>query len=173
MIMRRIIISICLVLFLLCSCSGKSETALDWFNKARATNYTDPKKAIEYLNNAIKLKPDYADAYYDRGVAYVSLGQHKLAIEDFSHVIKLQPNSANAYNNRGLAYAGILQYQLATQDYNKAISIKANLASAYAGRGSVYFKQGNKNLGCRDVKKACELGNCKLSAMAQKKGYCR
>ncbi len=171
--MRKIIISICLILPLICSCSGKSETALDWFNKSVATNYNDPKKAIEYLNNAIKLKPDYTDAYYNRGVAYVSLGQHKLAIEDFSNVIKLQPNSANAYNNRGLAYAGIMQYQLATQDYNKAISINPNFASAYAGRGSVYIKQGNKNQGCLDVKKACELGNCKLSVMATKKGYCR
>jgi len=36
-----------------------SETAGDWFNKADALRnegkYTDPKKAIEYLNKAIRL----------------------------------------------------------------------------------------------------------------------
>jgi len=34
------------------------ETAADWFNKAIALSdgkkYTDPIKAVEYLNNAIK-----------------------------------------------------------------------------------------------------------------------
>jgi hypothetical protein len=65
-IMRNIIVSIFLVLTFLCS-PAMSETAADWFNKALALwderIYIDPEKAIAYLNNAIRLKPDYADAY--------------------------------------------------------------------------------------------------------------
>jgi hypothetical protein len=56
--MRKIIISIFLVLTFFCSLA-MSETATDWFKKASALwdggKFTNPKKAIEYLNNAIKL----------------------------------------------------------------------------------------------------------------------
>ena len=56
--------------------------------------YTDPKKAIEYLNNAIKLQPDYSDAYINRGIAYYKLGQYQRAIEDYDEVIRLKPDYA-------------------------------------------------------------------------------
>jgi len=59
MIMRKIIVSIFLVLNFLYSCRKGAKRVLDWFNKAKALNYTDQKKAIEYLNNAIKLNPSY------------------------------------------------------------------------------------------------------------------
>lgn len=170
--MLKFIIHFSIILMLLCSCSGESETALDWFNKAVKLNYSDPIKAIEYLNKAIKLQPNYADAYYHRGVAYISMGQHIYAVEDFNKVIKLQPNYANAYNNRGFAHAGLQQYQRAIDDYSNAISLKPDHVSAFLNRGTVYFKQGNNKLGCKDVKKACDLGNCDLLKMAKIKRYC-
>jgi len=49
----------------------QKATAMYWFYKAASLwqdgNWTDPKKAIEYLNKAIRLKSDFADAYYNRG----------------------------------------------------------------------------------------------------------
>jgi tetratricopeptide (TPR) repeat protein len=169
--MRKIIVSILLVMTVICSCSGKSETALDWFDKAAALNYTDPR-AIEYLNNAIKLQPNYASAYNMRGISYTRLGQYQRAIEDFNQAIILKPDDAKTYINRGIAYTLLLQYQRAIVDYNKAISLKPGNVNDYYNRGYVYFKQGNKKLGCRDAKKACDSGNCKLSELAKNKGYC-
>ena len=61
--------------------ASRGLTATDWYYKAVALwsggKYTDPKKAIEYLNNAINLQPDYAIAYNDRGIAYEELGQYQ------------------------------------------------------------------------------------------------
>jgi tetratricopeptide (TPR) repeat protein len=204
--MRKIIISIFLVLAFLCSCSERSETALDWFNKAKAINYTDQKKAIEYLNNAIKLQPNYVSAYglrgdiyenlgqhqsaiedynkaislkpfaaiyYQRGIVYSRLDQHQRAIEDFNEAIRLKPNYAGAYQSRGVMYTVLLQYQRAIEDYNEAISLEPDNVESYNCRGYVYFKQGDKKLGCTDAKKACDLGNCKLSELAKNKGDCR
>ena len=65
--------------------------AIEDFNKASALNYTDPQKAIEYLNNAIKLKPNYADAYHLRGNNYATLKQYQRAIEDYNEAIHLKP----------------------------------------------------------------------------------
>ncbi|MGD0280605.1 MAG: tetratricopeptide repeat protein [Smithella sp.] len=154
--MRKIIVSILLVMTVICSCSGKSETALDWFNKAAELNYTDPR-VIEYLNNAIKLQPNYASAYNMRGISYTRLGQYQRAIEDFNQAIVLKPDDAKTYINRGIAYTFLLQYQRAIVDYNKAISSKPDDVNAYYNREYVYFKQGNKKLGCRDAKNAFDV----------------
>jgi tetratricopeptide (TPR) repeat protein len=78
------------------------RTAAERFDKAKVlygedvSKFTDPREAIEYLNNAIKLKPDYASAYNARGVAYNNLSQHQRAIEDFNEAIRLQPNNTKA-----------------------------------------------------------------------------
>jgi len=133
---------------------------------------TDPPKAIEYLNEAIKLRPDLAEAYNNRGNAYGDLGQHQRAIEDYNEAIRLNPHYANAYNNRGYTYSDLGQHQQAIEDYNEAIRLKPENTSAYHNRGQAYFIQGNKELGCRDAQKACELGECKLLEDAKSKKDC-
>ena len=175
--MRKIIFFIFLVLTFLCSCSKMSETAADWFDKAQALGdgekYTDPEKAVEYLNNAIKLKPEDALAYNNRGAAYAELGQYQRAIEDYNEAIRLKPEDALAYNNRGIAYSELGQYQRAIEDYNKAIRLKPEDALAYNNRGLAYLIQGNSKLGCPDEQKACTLGDCKLLEFTKGKGLCR
>lgn len=51
--------------------ASRGLTAVDWFYKAYALldegKYTDPKKGIEYLNNAIKLQSDLTEVYILRG----------------------------------------------------------------------------------------------------------
>jgi tetratricopeptide (TPR) repeat protein len=85
-------------------------TAVDWVYQALALQsyknkeYTDPQKAIEYLNNAISLKPDYAEAYGIRGLVYFTLGQNDHAIENYSEAIQLKPDYAESYVGRGCAY---------------------------------------------------------------------
>ena len=39
-------------------------------------------KRLRIYNRAIEIKPDYAEAYYNRGNAYNGLGNYKQAIED-------------------------------------------------------------------------------------------
>ncbi|MFZ4437068.1 MAG: tetratricopeptide repeat protein [Syntrophales bacterium] len=54
--------------------TSQELTAVDWYDKASALwaggKYTDPQKAIEYLSQAIRLKPDYAEAYSKRADLY-------------------------------------------------------------------------------------------------------
>jgi tetratricopeptide (TPR) repeat protein len=134
---------------------------------------TDPQKAIEYLNEAIKLKPDLAEAYNNRGNAYGDLGQRQQAITDYNEAIRLKPDLAEAYNNRGKAYGDLGQHQQAITDYNEAIRLKQDYAHAYNNRGVAYFMRGNYELGCPDAQKACALGNCKLLEWAKDRENCR
>lgn len=46
-------------------------------------NLKEYLKAIEYYNQAIGLKEDYADAYYNRGLIKFYMGEHDLACDDW------------------------------------------------------------------------------------------
>ena len=152
-------------------------SAKNLFNNAFALcasgKCTDPQKAIEYLNEAIKLNPGLAQAYNNRGNAYGDLGQYRLAITDYNEAIRLKPDYANAYSNRGIAYDELGEYQLAIEDLNEAIRLKPDYANAWSNRALNYLNHGNKNLGCPDAQKACELRYCKTLEVAKGKGICR
>ena len=130
-------------------------------------------EAIYHYNEAIRINPNYTEAYNNRGTLYGKFKQYQLAMEDFNKAIRLYPNYAEAHYNKGLTYFMIGQYQNAIEYYNKVINLKSDFADAYRNRALVYFKQGNRNLGCLDAQKACELGNCKTLESAKNKGYCR
>src|SRR6202008_504128 len=108
----------------------------------RAEHDTDAKqydKAIADYTEAIRLKPDYADAHYNRGNAYYYLQQYDKAVADYSEVIRLKPDYADAYYSRGLAYYGLKQHDKAIADYTEAIMLKPNYAGAFYSRGNAYY----------------------------------
>jgi tetratricopeptide (TPR) repeat protein len=153
------------------------SSAIDLYNNAlslcEGSKCTDSQKAIEYLNEAIRLQPDFANAYGARGNAYGNQRQYQLSLEDYDKAILLKPDKVAFFNNRGNVYKDLNKYQLAIEDYNEAIRLKPDNAEAYHNRGNAYFIQGNKSLGCSDAQKACELGNCQLLEWAKDKKYCR
>ena len=136
-------------------------TAIDWFIMADTLRvdekYTDPPKVIEYLNEAIRLEPDFAYAYINRGLAYRSLGQYQQAFQDYNKAIRLKPNDADAYIGRGNTYDKLGQYQRAFQDYNKAIRLKPDSADAYYNRGLAYYKLSQYQQAIQDLNEAIRL----------------
>jgi len=119
--------------------------------------YITPKKAIELLNKAIKLDPDYAGAYKGRGDAHWDLKQYDKAIQDYDKAIGLDPDYALTYSNRGHAYHRIEQYARAIQDYGKAIELGPD-AFTYKNRGIAYFQLEQYARAIQDFDKAIELG---------------
>jgi len=154
-----------------------SSSAIDLYNNAlslcEGSKCAESPKAVEYLTEAIRLQPDFANAYGARGNAYGNQRQYQLALEDYNKAILLKPDKAVFFNNRGNVYKDLNKYQLAIEDYNQAIRLKPDNAEAYHNRGNAYFIQGNKSLGCSDAQKVCELGNCQLLEWAKDKKYCR
>ncbi|PKN37770.1 MAG: hypothetical protein CVU62_08585 [Deltaproteobacteria bacterium HGW-Deltaproteobacteria-2] len=159
--MRKIIVAIFLVLTFLCS-PAMSITAANWFNYALelwdGEKYTDPGKAIEYLNNALQLEPDSALAYNSRGIAYRNLHQYQMAIKDFNVAIRLKPDYAVFYNNRGLSYVSLRQYQLAIKDYNEAIRLNPDYAVAYYNKACLLALQKDAIQSCNSLRLAMERG---------------
>ena len=115
------------------------------------------QKAIEHFTNAIKLKPDFAETYKNRGVAYDFKGDYDRAIEDYNTMINLNLNDAAAYNNRANTYGNKGEYDLAIEDYTQAIKLNPRLAEAYNNRGTAYVQTGAIEPAIKDFDKAIEL----------------
>jgi tetratricopeptide (TPR) repeat protein len=55
-------------------------------------------RAIQDFDYAIRLEPEYATAYIDRGWEYYEMGDVERAILDFSQAIRSDPENAYAYD---------------------------------------------------------------------------
>jgi tetratricopeptide (TPR) repeat protein len=100
-------------------------------------------QAIASFTNVINLKPDYAYAYYYRGVSNYTLKKnHHSSGEDLTKAIDLNPGLTEAYfyrgllNNEGYSTGG----QSAYDDFTKVINANPKFAEAYLNRGIAMFK---------------------------------
>ncbi len=59
-------------------------------------NQSKPEDAIGYLSRAVAVDPTYLDGYFQRGLAYVSLGRMAEAKADLKKVVELAPDSPQA-----------------------------------------------------------------------------
>ncbi|MDR1286933.1 MAG: tetratricopeptide repeat protein [Treponema sp.] len=100
-------------------------------------------QAIMDYTAAIRLDPNNAVMYKERGTAYIEKGDNDLAIADLTQALKLNPNYPNAYNNRGNAYSNKGDYDQAIADYTQTIRIAPGFAVAYYNRGNGYFNKGD------------------------------
>ena len=115
------------------------------------------EEAIDHYNKTLRITPDNAGVYNDRGNAYYELGQYQRAIEDYNEAIRLKPDYAMAYTNRGIAYYELGQYQRAIDDYNEAIRLKPDDAAVYNNRGPAYYELGQYQRAFDDYNEAIRL----------------
>lgn len=119
------------------------KLAKEWFDKGnKVFDDKEYEKAIADFAEAIRLKPDYADAFFKRGTACYLLVRYTEAIADFDQAIRLKPDFAVAFNNRGLAKKELGKYTEAIVDYDQAIRFDPGFTFAFNNRGAA-----NNNLG--------------------------
>ncbi|MDR2558955.1 MAG: tetratricopeptide repeat protein [Oscillospiraceae bacterium] len=80
-------------------------------------------KAINFYAEAIKEKPDYADAYNNRANTYYDMKKYEEAIKDYNEAIKIDNDKAVYYNNRADAYYEKKKYEEAINDYDQTLRI--------------------------------------------------
>ena len=85
--------------------SDNDLAARAWFSVGYLALDEDPKGSVLANDRAIRLKPDLAGAYSNRGNAKHALGRHEDAIADYDEAIHLNPTLVEAYSNRGVAKA--------------------------------------------------------------------
>ena len=116
-----------------------------------------PEDAIAAYDQAIRLKPDYAEAYSNRGYEKNALGRHEDAFADCNQAVRLKPDLAEAYNNRGNAKSDLGRHEDAIADYNQAVRLKPDFAEAYNNRGVAKDELDRYEAAITDYDKAIRL----------------
>lgn len=148
--------------------SGKKSDEFTSFQKFAASFPNDPvaqylfgfvhhhhgrkliQPAIEYLEKAIRLNPNYIAAYADLALAYTENKDFKNAERVIKENIRLQPDKASPLNTYAEFLLSAGRYEESILNYNKVLSLEPNHAWAYIGLAANYnFK--NRHLYARSL----------------------
>jgi tetratricopeptide (TPR) repeat protein len=88
-------------------------------------------EAIAHFQQAVEIKPDYANAHQNLGVALVGQGQFDAAIVHFRKALELKPDFPDiTHNNLGIALARRGQFDEAIAHFRKALELRPDYAEA-------------------------------------------
>ena len=113
--------------------------------------------AIKSYEQAIRINPDYAEAYNNMGFALNNRGDLEAAIDSHKQAIKIKPDYAEAYLNLGVALYNKGDLGAAIESYKKATSIKPDYFEAHFNLGFALSNKGDLDAAIDSYKKAINL----------------
>jgi hypothetical protein len=116
------------------------------------------EEALASFDRAIALKPDYAEAYYNRGNALRDLTRHRDALASYEQAIALKPKYADAYNNYGAAQRELKRPEQALASYEQAIALQPDHAEAHLNHAFCLLQLGRFEQGWREHEWRNKLG---------------
>ncbi len=115
------------------------------------------EKAIESFSEAIRLNPNYAAAWYNRGNTYKHMNNEEEALKNFQVAVEKDPTIWQGYMNIAVIQFNRQQYDEAEANLQKALELNPQNPSLYANLGVVYLTKGNKELALQYLQKALEI----------------
>ncbi|XWK86073.1 MAG: serine/threonine-protein kinase [Phormidium sp.] len=94
------------------------------------------QEAIVAFDKAIKLEPNFKEAWHNKGEALLQLeGREQEAIEAFDEVIRIDKQFFSAWNNRGKASHKLRKYDEAINNFKQSLKINDRYHYAWIGLG--------------------------------------
>ena len=116
--------------------------AVDSYHKAQqAVKSGNAKKAIEYLNAALQLHPDFTLALSDLGSLYMKSNDMAKAVDVYTKLVKLAPADVIAHQNLGIALFNLKKVEDAEVHLREALKLNDKLPSAHYYLGLVFFNE--------------------------------
>jgi TPR repeat protein len=107
------------------------------------------EEAKESYRKAIKLNPQYAEAYNNLGTVFQDLGRSNEAEENYIEAININENNSDAYNNLGSVLQDLGRLGEAEESYKKAITLNSKFIQAIYNLGIMFYQN-------KQFKKAAE-----------------
>ena len=113
--------------------------------------------AIDSYKKALKIKPDYAEAYNNLGNAFRAKIELDAALESYKQAIKIRPAYADAHFNRGNVLRDRGNWKAAIDSYEQAIQIKPDWAEPFYFIGISQKELGEPDAALRSYKRALKI----------------
>lgn len=118
----------------------------------QAGNYP---KAVEYISHAVRLDPEEADNYWNRGRILFELERYEEALADYSAAIQIAPSAA-LYSSRSVVNLALGKDAAALGDLNDALELDRT-AQNLLNRASFFTNKGMAVDALRDMTAVIEL----------------
>jgi protein O-mannosyl-transferase len=133
---------------------GQTDAAANEYRRALDLDPANPEAytglgalggpdAIELLREAIRLRPEYADAHYNLGRIYGLQDRPAEAAAEFQQVTRLRPSDAEAHYNLGTAYAALDRLGDAIDEFRDAIRLRPTYTNAHFNLGVAHALRGD------------------------------
>lgn len=122
--------------------------------------YADKKDklAIDYLNNALRIKPKSEEALYAKGKFYQDLEDWDNSIAIYTELITQFPDNKYVHYNLGVINGGVKKdYETAIKNFDAAIKIDPEYFQAYYGKGTCYELIGDKKIAIENYREALKI----------------
>ena len=100
-------------------------------------------EAVDFYTKELVANPNYAEAYFERGVIWVFREMEDEALADFTKAIRIDPNKAHVYVCRGKILLQKKNYDKAIADFTEAIRLDSSDAFAFRCRGRARYDTGD------------------------------
>jgi tetratricopeptide (TPR) repeat protein len=130
-----------------------------WAWNMRGNGWSEKKeydKAIQDLDEAIRLDPSEPIYFNNRGFAYLNKKDHDKAITNLDEAIRLDPKYALAYSNRGAAWNGKKESDKAIRDCDEAIRLRPDFTWPRRHRGEALMLKKDYDAALKDFDEAIE-----------------
>lgn len=115
----------------------------------------DDKNRIQEIREQLALIND--DVTYEKGISYLTRGNHDKALDIFLSLQQKHNNQWNLYYLTGLAYKGLGEYEDAIENFVEAVNLGGSIAELYNELGICLFGIGNTKESIDVLSKGIEI----------------
>jgi tetratricopeptide (TPR) repeat protein len=113
--------------------------------------------AVRSFELAIRIDPNYVDAWIKKGYALFHLSEYPIAISSYDRALEIDINNSEAWNLKGLAYYKMKNYDQAIRSCEKAIDIDPNDAMSWYNKACYLTLVGKVDEGMDALKRSIEI----------------
>lgn len=117
----------------------------------------NPAKAAGLLREALRLEPEYGEAWLRRGRLLIQFAEYGAAVEDLDKAVRYYPKSIS-YAYRGYAEFGLGNYLGAKKNYDAALKMDSKNGTAWNFLGELLIAQLKVDEGCEALAEGADLG---------------
>jgi tetratricopeptide (TPR) repeat protein len=114
-------------------------------------------EAVLHNFQALRIKPDYADALNSLGVAYYKTARLDEAIDCYNKAVKINPRQKEVYSNLGMALAAKGEFDKAILLYNKALQIDPDSFNTRLNLGAALTSSGKLEQAAQEYQKILSI----------------
>ena len=101
-------------------------------------------EAVSHFREAIRLKPDLAEAHNNLCHASAQLGRVNAAVDECSEALRINPNLPTAHNDLGAALASLGRFDRARAEFEAALRLDGRYSDAHNNLANILARAGQE-----------------------------